>query len=282
MKKFSTGKYNIIVENVRKLEEVTRIRLSGFSLVAGLCAVAIFFIGIGALLMWLTPLNRKLPGFMSQSNREESLMLMLRVDSLQDAFEMNQRYLANLESVFDTSRQPTDSVNTTGSTANALPLDSLQQASDNEKAFVKNMNEKERFNLSVLSPLAADGLIFSHPADGGIISGEPKKSYTLRVIPPVGIGINAITDGIVVDSHADADGTYTVLIQHPKGFLSKYGKLGQPLVTVGTSVVGGQRLSEAVKGHQRYAEINLWRNGTPLYPSDYINRRGSVSDSNNL
>lgn len=281
MSKIKFGKYIISVENARKLEEVVRIRISGLALLLCFSVLILISVGLGALVMGLSPLRRNLPGYLTDGHRQEALRTAERLDSIQLSYAINQRFLNNLTTILNTDREPTDSLGTGGFISNPLPLDSLLESSDNEKEFVAMMNERERFNLSVLSPLAADGLIFTHPADGGIIAEESKKTYTIKVIPPKGIGVNAMCDGNVVDEYSDGDGTYTIIIQHPKGFLSKYSKLGVPLVDKGENVLSGQRLSEGMGKHQRYALINLWRNGTRLYPADYIRRRQTVSDDDN-
>lgn len=282
MKKIKFGKYIISVENARKLEEVARIRMSGPAIVLCVSAVLLIAAGLGTLIMGLSPLKRNLPGYLTAGNRQEAIRTAERLDSIQLSYATNQRFLDNLTTILNTDREPTDSLNAGDFIANPLSLDSLLESSDSEKEFVAMMNERERFNLSVLSPLAADGLIFTHPSDGGIIAEESKKSYTIKVIPPKGIGVNAMCDGIVVDTYSEGDGTYTILIQHPKGFLSKYSKLGVPLVDKGVIVSSGQRLSEGMGKHQRYALVNLWRNGTRLYPTEYIRRRQSVTEDDHF
>ncbi len=203
--------------------------------------------------------------------------LTARLDSLQTKADINDRYFNNIREVLDTERAPGDSAQA-GVLLKSLPVDSLMSGSPAERRFVASMGEREKYNLQVLSPVAADGMIFCNPVEGGIVAEESAGSFLLRMIVPLGTGVCSVADGIVVDSYnAGSSDRYTIIIQHPNGFVSRYTDVATPLVDNGATVFAGQAISAPTNSRNlpKYGAkigVELWHDGTPLYPADYIYR----------
>lgn len=102
-------------------------------------AIMVFFILIGIGIVWFTPLQKRLPGYMPPEQRAKSEQSILQVDSLRQLYTVHQAYLDNLVRVLDTNRRP-DLPDTVG---NAIPLipDSLLVSSEIELKFLKKMEE---------------------------------------------------------------------------------------------------------------------------------------------
>ena len=136
------------------------------------------------------------------------------------------------------------------------------------------MKEREKYNASILAPLAAEGLLFTSPCPGAVISEQSHNSTKARIIIPASGAISSVTDGTVIDTHYDTSvGSYSITIQHPKGFLSKYSHIGQPIIAKGQSVIAGQRIASATLPTGKrlgYMTLEMWRNGEALIPNDYI------------
>lgn len=268
-------KYRLTLEDAGRLRKVWSIRISRWRLVCMLICLSFMLMGLGVLIVALTPVKRSMPGFMTASDRTEVVNALARIDSLRMVMASNQAYIDNVVTLFDTDREPTDSLRA-GDRLVALPPDSIKTASPAERKFVSMMDEREKFNLNVLSPVAADAVIFSDPMDGGIVVADSRRSEQLKVILPSGHGVNAIADGRVVERSFDAtEGTYTLMIQSKRGFLTRYSHLGPPLVERGMSVLAGQRITiapERSTPRTRFVGIEMWREGTPLIPGEYICR----------
>lgn len=269
MKK-SKRSYKLSLEDSSRLQEIWSRTFS----TTGMWLAAIFAV-VGslslALLLWkVTPLKRMLPGMAdSEITREQMFQMGTKLDSLQRAFQVSKDYVDNVVTVLDTGREAEDST-LAGGQLKQLSVDSLMTASPAERRFVARMSENDRYNLSVLTPIAAEGLIFSHPVEGGIIVDESQKHIKMEMIGPLGKGVNAIADGYVIDCYPVRE-TYTVIIQHPNGFLSRYSNVGMPLVQQGSQVNSGQRITEPVRGKRTKAfAVELWHDGIPVYPADYI------------
>lgn len=267
-------KYRIRIENESRLENLADFTLSPLSLWAAVAAALVILIVISGTVVMITPLRTLLPGYMKQSERSATEDNILRLDSIFGVYARNQDYLDNILKAFDTSRTPVaDSLVMTTNLMELSP-DSLLPPSPLERKFVNAMEERERFNISVLAPLAADGMMFSSLSDSGIFSASSRTEEKGDVIMPPDESVRCVADGSILASYySAAEGGYVVLIQHAKGFVTRIARLGSPMVTAGDAVLAGQMLALGPnpdgKG-RRYVEVMMWHNGLPLIPYDYI------------
>ncbi len=273
MAKFKLRRYRFISEDTSRLQKVASLRISRVRLIATLAMGVALCAGAGAMLVALTPVKRSVPGFMTGSDRDATLAALTRIDSVARTLKANQAYIDNLAVILDEDRVPTDSASA-GTLINPMPIDSLSTATRREQAFVAKIDEREKYNLNVLAPLAAENMIFADPAQGAIPAAESRRSRLLKIIVPVGQGIDAVMDGRVIERAYDAaDASYSVLVQGKHGFLVRYSHLDTPLADTGDPVLAGQRLAvrkTARKTHTKYVGIEMWREGTPLVPGEYL------------
>lgn len=241
-----------------------------------LLAIILFFIITisGAALLGMTPLRTMLPGYLKRSQRYEMTDMSTRVDSLSRLAAVNNRYMDNLVAILndeidiDSIRQAyTDSINRL-----QLPVDSLLGTSNAEREFVRRYEQRERFNVSVLSPVVAEGMVF-YPAVRSPITtaNEPsgRVSYQLSPSSPV----SAIYRGTVIDSHYVPGEGYTMVIQHPHDFISRYTGIAEPMVGQGAKVNTGARIgltSNARPDDRPPLTLEMWFNGSQLDPTEYI------------
>lgn len=267
-------KYRIRIEDESRLEDLADITLSPLSLWTGAIAALVVLIMISGAIVMVTPIRTLLPGYMKQSERSATEDNILRLDSIFGAYAQNQDYLDNILKAFDTDRTPTaDSLVMTANLREMSP-DSLLPPSPLERKFVNAMEERERFNISVLAPLAADGMMFSPLSDSGIFSASSRTEEKANVILPPDESVKSVADGSILASYySAAEGGYVVIIQHAKGFVTRIARLGSPMVSAGDAVFAGQMLALGPnpdgKG-RRYIEVMMWHNGLPLIPYDYI------------
>lgn len=271
MKRHRKIKVKIVDE--RHLAEIGSFNLSWPRIIICLTGIALFFIFIGMCLLWLTPLKTNLPGYMKASQRSATEENLLRLDSLKGRYEKNQAYIDNFITVLNTERTPSDSIKYATAGMAGTVNDTLIGASEREEEFVKMMLEKEKFSLSVVAPLAADGVRFYPLNSEGVFTEESKDKKEGVVILPKGATINSIADGKVIEIVSPAlNSNYTFVIQHSNGFLSKIKGGGRPLVREGENISGGQPISLLpVQGSKtNKITIELWHNGTTLIPYNYL------------
>lgn len=211
-------------------------------------------------------------GTMSEANRIASERTAMRIDSINRVLSTNQAWINNFLNVTDISRTPADSVRHTA-IAGAYNPDSLPDASEVEKRFVSDAAERERFNISVLAPLDADGMTFSPVAAQQVISTETRRENQAVVLLLSESPVQAIADGTVLAIYSVPGHGNTLLVQHGRGFVSSISHAGQPLVNVGDAVNVGQPLAFAPAPdarNARWVTLRIWHNGTSLIPYDII------------
>lgn len=237
-----------------------RVILGSLAIIAGMAA-----------LLWVifafTPMRQLLPGALRGNLRNQYLETALRLDSLEQSAKINQAYIDNIVAILN-DELPSDSIKEIAE-AQVILSDSLLAASEAEQRFVEQYRDEERFNLSVLSPIAAEGMVFSSPASVGA-----EITDISDVVPGVSIAAHgqtpasAVYRGTILTTTTLADGTTTVVIQHPNDFISVYSGLSDIYVSRGKKVLAGQRIGAGSSGSPVVYE--LWHNGSPLNPRDYI------------
>lgn len=269
MKRKSRLKIHITDEN--RLTDVASFRLGGWRQVAIAAAVVLLLMALGVVLVVITPLRRLMPGYMAPGERIRTEETMMRIDSLAEADAQTRRYLQNILNVTDPGRNAlTDSLRASGGTMRHR-ADTLTGPSDTERRFVSMMREREKFNIAVLAPLAAEGMMFYPLAEDGIISSQSMESYRAEYIVPEGSPVCAISDGTVISvSRLKGDG-HEVIVQHAKGFLSRTDGVRTPLVEVGSQVTGGQVIGLLPTGVSRTGlTLEIWHDGDPVIPSEIL------------
>ncbi len=221
----------------------------------------------GAALLWViiayTPVRRLLPGTLKGDLRTDYITAAIKLDSLEQASARNAAYIANIAALLQGDEMRPDSA-----TINAVAIeDSLLAASEAERQFVRSFEAQERFNLSVLAPIAAEGMIFTSPA-AATATTETSPTKSLQISGSGTVPLSAIYRGTIVGLTISANGSSTIIIQHPNDFVSVYMGVGDVFVERGNKVEPGQRLGHAFNGK---ASFELWHKGSQLNPEDYIN-----------
>lgn len=266
-------RYRIIIEDESHLTEVA----SGRVTAPMLCAAGIAFLAlcllVTGLLIAFTPLRTLLPGYLKESQRSATEERLLRLDSLMAAYDTKQAYIDNYLRVTDTDRTPGDSAAVVPADRE-LTSDSLLTATNAEQRFVSQMEEREKFNISVLAPLAAEGIMFSPVAADGIFTTDSHAAETGVVIIPADNSVLCAADGSVIALyHSPADRGYVIVIQHARGFITTYRGTGTALVGIGDSVNTGQAIALAPQPDARGVreiQVRMWHNGSPIIPYEYL------------
>lgn len=249
-----------------------RFRPAFVCLAVALAAVGL--LGLAMLMLVVTPLNRLLPDYLTDSQRLASQQAIMRVDSLNQVLAQNRAWLQNFQKLTDINRMPADSTLYARDPDEYNP-DSIPDASPLERRFVTALEERERFNISVLAPLDADGMIFVPVASQVYFDAKARQSQTPTVLLPMDTPVQAIADGTVLAVFYNASG-HNVMVQHARGFVSGYSHLGIPMVVAGDDVSAGQPLASAPAPDRhaaRWIQLRIWHNGSSLIPYNVIGRQ---------
>lgn len=243
------------------------LRMSRTKVVLVSVAVVVGFATLIWFLLAFTPMRHLLPLDLGGNLRNQYLETAVRLDSLEYKSRINEAYIANIVSIMNDDL-PSDSI-VALATEKVLASDSLLMASDAERQFVRSYEEEERFNLSVLSPIAAEGMVFTSPVTTyTAVEPLPHSAPGIRISGGTNMPVASVYRGSVVSAVSDTDGLYTITVQHPNDFISIYSGLSDIFVSKGKKVAAGQRLGHA--SGKSPVVFELWHNGTALTPGDYI------------
>ncbi len=241
-----------------------------------ICAVVVAALIIcGALLTALPPVRTLLNGAAKENQRQLALREIMRVDSINERLQMNQAWMDKFLNAVNPRANDArpDSARKSEPIAYA-DIASLPDASPVEKRFVSAMEERERFHISVLAPLDADGMMFSSPSPEGVFARGAEDSKVATLMLHSDSPLQAIADGTVVATYLNRSATgYTIIVQHGRGFLSILSHLGTPLVSPGDGVTVGQALALPpgydAKG-LRWVNLRIWHNGIQIVPYEIL------------
>ena len=217
------------------------VKLSGLKAVFAAVGTVAAFVSLMSMIFML------LPWQLDDDLRGQYLDASLRIDSLERIMSEQNAYTQNIVDIMTDSVKVLEVVKIPQQVS-----DTLMEASAREQQFIRRFEDNERFNLSVLSPIAAEGMMFESPIENDAYIGE----------------ISSIYRGTVISVTTDKYGITSITIQHPNDFISVYGDLEHSYVDKGGKVVAGQRIGRCSLA--RPLEFELWHKGSILDPSQYI------------
>ena len=269
-------KYKLSFINENTLEEVWSFRLSQLSVFISLGVFAFSLVAFTAFIIIMTPIRNYLPGYLDVEVRKEIVQNALRADSLERMIEIQNLYLKNVTGIISGTIE-LDSIWEIDSLAR-VDADFEIPRSPEEEEYVKNFEQEEKYNLTVLNtnPLPMDGLFFYKPVNG-VISSHYQADihhFGVDIAAASKESVLATLDGTVMYAGYDPNQGNVIQLQHKNGFVSVYKHNELLLKEPGEQVVAGEAI--ALVGNTGklstgpHLHFELWYNGKPVNPEDFI------------
>ena len=269
-------KYKLSFINENTLEEVWSFRLSQLSVFISLGVFAFSLVAFTAFIIIMTPNRNYLPGYLDVEVRKEIVQNALRADSLERMIEIQNLYLKNVTGIISGTIE-LDSIREIDSLAR-VDADFEIPRSPEEEEYVKNFEQEEKYNLTVLNtnPLPMDGLFFYKPVNG-VISSHYQADihhFGVDIAAASKESVLATLDGTVMYAGYDPNQGNVIQLQHKNGFVSVYKHNELLLKEPGEQVVAGEAI--ALVGNTGklstgpHLHFELWYNGKPVNPEDFI------------
>ena len=268
--------YKLTIFNEHTLEQVLMFRISRLTVILSMLIAVLI---IGALTIYLitrTPLRRTLPGYVTPEMRSQIVDNALAVDSLTRIVNINKAYLDNLANIFS-GNIPLDSIDINSEqTLQTYSIDSLLPASNATNSFLRKYAEEGKYTLDVFNQNVADNLIFYPPVKGRVTQtyNPQRRIFGICITPPRQSPVAAVLDGTVIATYFTAEEGYVIEVQHNNNYISIYRCNDRLLKSVGQKVSEGENIAisgNLIEGKIRpYVEFQLWHQGVPLNPSEYI------------
>ena len=270
-------KYRLTIHNENKLENVLGFYISPLWVILSLFFSFLLVAGVIYLILAFTPVIEYLPGRINNQTRETLVNYNLKIDSLKEVAEKQDRYLANIKNLMEGNH-------TLDSVLNAPELPSTDDisivTSELEKEFAAAFEEREKYNLTsyATSVGTLQELNLYRPTSGMVIRNfsPQERHYGVDIAENPGESVLAIHGGTVVMSDYTAKEGYTIAIQHRENLVSIYRNCHRMLKEVGDKVSAGEVIatlgsSSDKEGETKpYLHFELWHRGKALDPNIYI------------
>lgn len=255
-----------------------RLNITPLGLWGSIAALILILFALVITLCAYTSILDILPGYRTKAERlgEQLTESIMRLDLMERNMEEILAYNEAVATIMGGSTPAlhstvlTDTIRYDKSRILPTRADSLLRA-----ALESTTNE---YSLTNTKPLQGQSAMFSTPMRGNITRNfdAPESSYDVAIMSIDGDdSVMAVENGTIIAVENQAEGLYSVTIQHNGGYISVYKLLGEILVRKGQTVQSGSVIG-SLKREDGKAEQNvelgfeLWRDGTAVDPERYI------------
>ena len=264
--------------NATDNSEEWHMHLSPASIFAGLVAFVLLLFIITLSLVAYTPVLEFLPGYRTEADRSRESLIqnIIRLDSMERMMNDMMTYNENIAQIME-GRTPVARVL---SPADSARSSKILVVPSHEDSLLRAQMEGDGI-YSVVNPSNAprkkvrEAIELAKPIDGIITERFDIKQGCLgvKIAATAADPVAAVDNGTVVQSLWTPENGYTIIIQHAANLLSVYKNLSQALVAPGQTIRTGELIgynAEVENGEVRLLEFQLWNNGKPVNPEEYI------------
>lgn len=268
--------YRLFVVNEDEQRRVFMMKISSFIL----ALVVIIIAGLGA---WGgIAVFRRLPKQVGATRqdyliRQTIVNEALRIDSLEQVFELQNRYITNLQDII----AGTVSIDTVYSIDSLTRVRSelLMERTEREEDFIRQYEEAERYNITSQSQTVNDlGAISMFRPTAGLVSSSYnalEQHLGVDIAASPNQSVVAVLDGTVLLSTYTSEMGYTICISHPGELISIYKHCESLLKKSGERVKQGEVVALVGRGTNNllqgsHLHFELWYQGQPIDPEKYI------------
>jgi murein DD-endopeptidase MepM/ murein hydrolase activator NlpD len=272
-------KFRFAIFNDTTFEEVWRIRLSKWNALLAAALLLLIIIGINTSLIAFTNLREFIPGYPDVTLRRDIIMNALLLDSLERELVIRDKYFHDLNDVIS-GKQPVERITMRDSTRDYSNI--VFRRSVEDSLFRSRVEQDEQYSLSV-SVTGSDkgiGLASVHffPPVKGIISSNfdaRMRHYGTDIVTQPKAVVSSTLDGTVIMTGWTMETGFVMMIQHRNNLVSVYKHNARLLKEMGDRVSAGEAISIVGDSGELYTSgphlhFELWHNGEPLDPAQYI------------
>jgi murein DD-endopeptidase MepM/ murein hydrolase activator NlpD len=277
------NKYRLVIMNDETLAERLTFRLSRLNVFVVLGTLTIILIILTSILIAFTPLREYIPGYTNIGLQKKLYELQIKTDSIVKGLEKKDLFIQNMKDVMNGKDLSTD-VPLTKDTLHKYNNIKLKKSP--EDSLLRNQVENQgKYNLyrfenteNVRQKNLSIGKVLFFVPLKGVITNEFNPSqdhYGVDIVSKENEAIKCVLDGTVILSNWTLETGYTIVIQHQQNIVSVYKHNSALLKSEGESVKAGDPIAiigqtgELITGPHLHFE--LWSDGTPVNPKDYIN-----------
>ncbi|MBO8480504.1 MAG: M23 family metallopeptidase [Bacteroidetes bacterium] len=271
--------YRLSLEDGSAGRSIRSIRFTKAGALGAVAGAVVLLVLLVYCVIAFTPLRTAIPGYPDASSKKTAIENAIKIDSLESAMLRWNLYASSLSSVLSGNEAADfDSlIRQTGKVGYLSPKSEDELRRSDSLLRVTVLNE-ERFGVSAAAQraLPVEGMHFFSPLKGVLTEGFDRAEHpALDISAPEGTIVSAALDGTVIFAGDGGLRGEVVILQHADNLVSVYSNNSTSLVKTGQSVEAGSPV--AIIGSRpgapdvHYLHFELWHNGNPLDPSEYIN-----------
>lgn len=275
LKEKLTFKYRFVVLNEDTFEERFSFKLNRLNAFVFGGLFSILLITLTILFIAFTPLKEYIQGYSSTELKKEATDLVYKVDSLNKVLTVNDLYIQNIQQVLKGEIKRV-SFNK-DSVMNQFRIDEIDFApSPIDSAFRAEVEQQDRYSVFEEATRNTD-IVFTAPIKGEITEdyNDREKHFAIDIAVEKDTPVKSVADGTVIFRGFTADTGYVIVIEHNQGFISVYKHNSNIYKEQGDLVKSGEVIASAGSTGSfstgSHLHFELWNEGYPVNPSNYIN-----------
>jgi murein DD-endopeptidase MepM/ murein hydrolase activator NlpD len=270
-------KYRLSIYRDETFEELLNFRLTKLN-VAAIIGIGIFlFLVVVISVIAYTPVRELIPGYPDEKTVRNIYMNNYRLDSLELEIARRDAYFENLRRII-AGEEP---VNYERNADSMVTHTTISYTKSREDSLLRYMvDPRDQFALSIVETRKTRPALFNvmfFPPVKGMVTNSFNSSidhYGTDIVATANEVVKATLPGTVTMAGWTLETGYVIQIQHADNILSVYKHNAELLKHMGDRVKAGEPIAiignsgELTTGPHLHFE--LWHNGTPLDPQDYI------------
>jgi murein DD-endopeptidase MepM/ murein hydrolase activator NlpD len=270
-------KYRLVILNEESYEEVGFVRLSRLNIMAITGILTLLVIALVYIVIAYTPVRELIPGYPDAMISHHIRQNAMKLDSIQRELAIRDQYFLNINRIVNGER-PMDYLNDTSNSQSSDEI--IFSRSSNDSILRQKVEAEEQFRLSI-SDQPAKGeelhdIHFFTPVRGIITNpfNPMDNHYGIDLVAGPDEVVKAALSGTVTMATWTLETGHVIQIQHDNNIMSVYKHNAELFKTVGMKVNAGDAI--AIVGNSGelttgpHLHFELWYNGAPLNPADYI------------
>ena len=279
-------RYRLVFSNEETLEQrfvVRHITIQKVFVVAVLAAFIVFL--LTTVLIALTPLRLYIPGYTSNKDYKMYRQAANKIDSLEKFIDYNQEYIDHFSAM---AKGEVPTAEEMDKNAAATPqVHTRERRKDLAKQTQNIIEEAEMIlgrvqNNSTVSTPSIDQAKISNlsiypPALGAVtrVFNLGENHFGIDINGNRNSAVNCVANGVVIFAGFNANDGHVIIVQHPGNLISVYKRNSSLLKKCGDKVYAGTPIaimgnSGAAEGKTTHLHFELWYNGFPINPLDYL------------
>jgi murein DD-endopeptidase MepM/ murein hydrolase activator NlpD len=270
-------KYRLSIYRDETYEEVLNFRLSRLNVMAWGGLLTLVFLSLILSIILYTPVREFIPGYPDENTILSSVQNKQRLDSLEIELTRRDLYIDNLNRIIS-GKEPENYDNIGDTNKNYDDIKFTRSAEDS--LLREYFSQEEQFGLNASSRKAATGgvsqMYFFPPVKGLVTNSfnSVANHYGTDIVAAANEIVKSTLAGTVLMATWTLETGWVIQIQHENNLISIYKHNAELLKRVGDYVSVGEAIAiignsgELTTGPHLHFE--LWYNGVPLDPEDYI------------